>query len=156
MLLSLHNVDLRLGGPMLLNQASLTVNPGERLALLGRNGAGKSSLLRLIAGTLTPDAGHCRLQSGARATLLAQEVPTEWTGTVAAVIEALFAAAHGADAPPTPPWHTERWLSELGVDPAADFAALSGGMKRRALLARALADEPDLLLLDEPTNHLDA
>lgn len=155
MLLSLHNVDLRLGGPMLLNQASLTVNPGERLALLGRNGAGKSSLLRLIAGTLTPDAGHCRLQSGARATLLAQEVPTEWTGTVAAVIEALFAAAHGADAPPTPPWHTERWLSELGVDPAADFAALSGGMKRRALLARALADEPDLLLLDEPTNHLD-
>ncbi len=151
MLLSLNDVDLRLGGPMLLDRAALTVEPGERLALLGRNGAGKSSLLRLIAGELTPDAGQLRLESGIRIALLPQEIPTHWTGTAAGIARHQDPAGEHE----TPAWQTERWLTELGVDPATDFATLSGGMKRRVLLAHALAREPDLLLLDEPTNHLD-
>jgi len=151
MLLSLNDVDLRLGGPMLLDRAALTVEPGERLALLGRNGAGKSSLLRLLAGELTPDAGQLRLEPGICIALLPQEIPTHWTGTAAEI--ARYQNPDGD--PETPAWQTERWLTELGVDPATDFATLSGGMKRRVLLAHALAREPDLLLLDEPTNHLD-
>jgi len=151
MLLSLNDVDLRLGGPMLLERAALTVESGERLALLGRNGAGKSSLLRLLAGELTPDAGQLRLEPGICIALLPQEIPTHWTGTAAEI-----ARHQNPDGDPeTPAWQTERWLTELGVDSATDFATLSGGMKRRVLLAHALAREPDLLLLDEPTNHLD-
>jgi len=156
MLLSLRNIDLRLGGPVLLEKAELTLEAGERLALLGRNGAGKTSLLRLIAGDLLPDAGERRLQSGTRVALLPQEIPTQLAGSVAEVAQGSIGEAATADhTVGGASWQVERWLTEMGVDPEADFAALSGGMKRRVLLARALACEPDLLLLDEPTNHLD-
>jgi ATP-binding cassette subfamily F protein uup len=156
MLLSLNDIDLRLGGPTLLAQAALTVETGERLALLGRNGAGKTSLLRVIAGDLLADAGERRLQPGVRTALLPQEIPTHLSGTVAEIAQSALGAMATVDQPPSEySWQAERWLTEMGVDPEADFAALSGGMKRRVLLARALACEPDLLLLDEPTNHLD-
>ena len=181
-LLALHGVDLGVGGPLLLDGVDLALEPGERVALIGRNGAGKSTLLRLLAGTLPPDIGEVRRQNGVRVADLPQEVPQDLAGTVFEVVAgglgglgALLAEFHrlgdadtfDADALAAVQsrieaqrgWDADRRaaavLARMGLDGQADFGALSGGMKRRVLLARALIAEPDLLLLDEPTNHLD-
>jgi ATP-binding cassette subfamily F protein uup len=144
-------VDLRLafGGRPLLEGASLQIEHGERVGLVGRNGEGKTTLLRVLSGDLVPDAGAVVLESGARVALLEQRVPPELHGSVEDVIHAgspnRAAEAHAV----------ERVCSLLDLDPGDAAATLSGGQKRRALLGRALISEPDLLLLDEPTNHLD-
>jgi ATP-binding cassette subfamily F protein uup len=154
-LLSLLGIDLSFGGPLILDQVNLQVNAGERVCLVGRNGAGKSSLLRVIAGEIKPDAGSLYQPEGAIATRLTQEIPADVQGTVHEVVAAGLRDPSG---------HEEEWerevrledlLARLGLDPAQEFAALSGGLKRRTLLARALAAQPNVLLLDEPTNHLD-
>jgi ATP-binding cassette subfamily F protein uup len=155
MLLRLDQISLAFGARPLLDAASLTVEAGERVCIVGRNGEGKSSLLRLVTGATPPDEGSVWLRPGARVALLAQDIADVGGGSVRSII----AAALDAAAP-----HMEDWqcvqrvnevLSRLGLDDAADYAALSGGWRRRALLARALVVEPDVLLLDEPTNHLD-
>jgi len=181
-LITLTQVDYSVGGPLLLEHVDLSIEPGERIALIGRNGAGKSTLLKLLAGELKPDDGDIRVEGGRRIARLEQEVPREASGDVFDVVAAglgelgaLLAefhhlshaehidtmamakvqtkieAAHG--------WSLDQRVNEtlerLGLDGDADFARLSGGMKRRVLLARALVSAPDLLLLDEPTNHLD-
>jgi ABC transport system ATP-binding/permease protein len=181
-LIVLNGVDYGVGGPLLLEKVELAIEPGERIALIGRNGAGKSTLLRLLDGEIVPDDGDIRRQDGLRVARLEQEVPGGTAGSVFDVVagglgelggwlaeyhhishaaevdmEALSAvqakieAAHG--------WSTEQRVEEaltrLALDGDAVFASLSGGMKRRVLLARALVSAPDLLLLDEPTNHLD-
>ncbi|OAM89261.1 ATP-binding cassette domain-containing protein [Termitidicoccus mucosus] len=157
-LVNLLDVNLSFGGPAVLENVNFQVDPGERVCLVGRNGAGKTTLMRVIAGELAPDTGVVSRQPGARFTRLAQEIPAGLDGTV----HDLVAAA--ALAPRDEHDHEEDWqrelrlenlLERLGLAPAAPFASLSGGLKRRALLARALAGRPDLLLLDEPTNHLD-
>jgi ATP-binding cassette subfamily F protein uup len=152
-LLSLRNVSLAFGGPKLLDQVNLEIEPGERVCLLGRNGEGKSSLLRLIRGELQPDEGQVLRQQGLRVSLLPQDVPRHREGQVDdQVAEGLDDGEHpvsGSD-------HRVRAIiSRMGLDPAARFEDLSSGMKRRVLLAQALVSEPDILLLDEPTNHLD-
>ena len=147
-LLSLRGVSLAFGGPRLLDGVDLSVERGERVCLLGRNGEGKSTLLKLIGGALEPDEGEVLRQQGLRVARLAQEVPTDRAGTVADVVAEGQAA--GGDA-----HEVEAVISRMGLDPSARFEALSSGMKRRVLLARALVDAPDILLLDEPTNHLD-
>ncbi|HKJ05488.1 MAG TPA: ATP-binding cassette domain-containing protein [Geopsychrobacteraceae bacterium] len=150
-LISLRNVSLAFGGPKLLDDASLQVEQGDRICLLGRNGTGKSTLLRLINQEVPADAGTIDRQQGLRVALVAQEVPAHLQGSIRDNLR--------ADADQEHVWQKEHGidqvLSHLQLDGDADVATLSGGMKRRVLLAQALCSEPDILLLDEPTNHLD-
>ena len=152
-LLSLRNVSLSFGGPRLLDQVELQIEPGERLCLLGRNGEGKTTLLRLIRGEIEPDEGEVIRQQGLRIALLAQDVPRDRSGTVAdCVAEGLEHEEHPAR---RLDHRVQAVVSRMGLDPDASFQDLSSGLKRRVLLAQALVQEPDILLLDEPTNHLD-
>ena len=158
-LLSLENVVFSHGDARLLDGVTLRLEPGERMALVGRNGAGKSTLLNVAAGTFAPEAGAVSVAKGKVLTRLEQEVPAGTTGTVRQVVEAGAKAADAQRDLPPEDWETEarvdRAIGELELDPDAAFADLSAGRKRRVLLARALAPDPDVLLLDEPTNHLD-
>lgn len=148
-LISCQNLRIAFGGRPLLDDASLQIEGGERIGLVGRNGEGKSTLLKILSGEIAPDAGEVVGDSGVRVALLTQEVPDGLQGTTEDVIAAGVADHND-------PHHTvQRLCSLLQLDPGHPFEALSGGQKRRALLGRALAAEPDLLLLDEPTNHLD-
>ena len=181
-LITLRGVDFSVGGPLLLENVDLAIEPGERIALVGRNGTGKSTLMKLLAGELSPDDGQINVQGGVSIARLEQEVPAAADGAVFDVVAGglgetglLLARYHrllAADDIDTDAladvqtrieelqgWsmdqRVEETLTKLALDGQAEFAALSGGMKRRVLLARALVGAPDLLLLDEPTNHLD-
>ena len=154
-LFSLLDVNLCFGGPAILDKVNFQVDPGERVCLLGRNGAGKSTLMRVIAGEMKPDTGDVFRQPGSVFTRLSQEVPADLSGTVIDIISSGLRP---------PAEHEEDWERDVRVDtliehlqlaPGTEFEELSGGLKRRTLLGRALAGQPDLLLLDEPTNHLD-
>jgi len=154
-LVDLKTVNLTLGGPPVLDGVNLRIEKGERICLLGRNGAGKSTLLRLLAGVMEPDSGEIIHQSGLRVGRLTQELPPDIAGSTHEVVAGGFAAA----GIPDPDWEhshvVDQAITRAALDPAADFATLSTGNKRRVLLARAMVVQPDLLLLDEPTNHLD-
>lgn len=126
---------------------------GERVCLLGRNGEGKSTLMRVIAGELKPDEGEIVRQQGLRIGQLPQDVPAGTAGTIAEVVAQSLATIEPGVFPDD--YRVVTLLSRLGLEPDVQFASLSSGMKRRVLLAQALVTEPDLLLLDEPTNHLD-
>ncbi|WP_242107930.1 ATP-binding cassette domain-containing protein [Luteimonas aquatica] len=184
-LITLNAVDYSVGGPLLLERVDLSIEAGERIALIGRNGAGKSTLLRLLAGELKPDGGRILLEGGVRVARLEQEVPAGAAGSVfdvvadglgdlgaalaqyhhlvhpeaGAPVDTVALAAVQARIEAAGGWGLDQRVSEtlsrLGLDGEAVFQRLSGGMKRRVLLARALVSAPDLLLLDEPTNHLD-
>ncbi|SDW89025.1 ATP-binding cassette domain-containing protein [Lysobacter enzymogenes] len=181
-LITVQNADYSVGGPLLLENVELAIEPGERIALIGRNGAGKSTLMKLLAGELVPDDGEIRREGGVRVARLEQEVPPGAAGSVFDVVadglgelghwlaefhHLSHAEHYDADAvakvqtkiEDAQGWgldqRVEETLTRLGLDGEAEFAGLSGGMKRRVLLARALVSAPDLLLLDEPTNHLD-
>ena len=179
-LLTLQGVDVSVGGPLLLDHVDLAIEPGERIALIGRNGAGKSTLLRVLSGEMPADDGERRLADGVRVARLEQEVPQDARGSVFDVVSAGLGEAGGLLArwhhllhegrtdealalqsriEAAGAWEIDRAVVEvlqrLDLDGDADFARLSGGMKRRVLLARALVASPDVLLLDEPTNHLD-
>ncbi len=173
-LINLFDVNLAFGGPLLLDRAGFRVQPGERVCLLGRNGAGKSSLLKLLAGEVPPDSGEVSRSNGLRTGYLAQDLPPGLRGGVYQITarslgekgRALIQLQQGrGDASSLEQgsgqdlWrldnHLQTVLSRLDLDPVAKVETLSGGLKRRVLLARALAGDPDLLLLDEPTNHLD-
>jgi ATP-binding cassette subfamily F protein uup len=134
------------GGTPLLYNVNLQIEKGQRICLLGRNGVGKSSLLKLLCSTILPDSGDIWRQQGITISDMEQEVPSVSDGTIFEVV-ALGLGEKGKA--------IENALSRTGLDPEKRFTDLSAGMKRRTLFARALAREPDLLLLDEPTNHLD-
>ena len=183
--ITLRDVQLAFGGPALLDGANFSLERGERVCLIGRNGEGKSTLLKLIEGSLLPDGGEISLQNGITISMLAQDVPmdsgrvadivADGAGEAASVLRAYHEASeacvlgdmdacermgnlqHQMDQHDG--WALETKvnsiLSKMGLDPEADLADLSGGRKRRVLLARALLTQPDVLLLDEPTNHLD-
>ena len=183
--ITLRDVQLAFGGPALLDGANFNLERGERVCLIGRNGEGKSTLLKLIEGSLLPDSGEVSLQNGITISMLAQDVPMD-SGKVADIVadgageasEVLRAYHEASEAcvlgdmeacdrmgslqhkmDQLDGWALETKvnsiLSKMGLDPDADLADLSGGRKRRVLLARALLTQPDVLLLDEPTNHLD-
>ncbi len=184
-LINLRNIRLAFGGPLLFEDVSLRIARGERICLLGRNGTGKSTLLQVIAGELPPDGGVIDRQQGLRVARLTQEVPRDLDGTIYQVTarglgilgeqlcrchdlasrleqgedlaDELAEAQHALETGGGWPLQQriEQVLSRLKLPADFPVKSLSGGMLRRALLARALAQDPDILLLDEPTNHLD-
>ncbi len=155
-LISLQDVSLGFGGPLLLDEVNLQIESGEWVGLLGRNGAGKSTLLKLINGDLLPQSGQVARQQNMRVAYMPQEVPFGMSGKVHKIVyEGLDGEEKNVDDHWQRQLQVEQVISRMSLDGEADFDTLSAGMKRRALLARGLVNQPDLLLLDEPTNHLD-
>ena len=154
--ISLQEVSLGFGGPLLLENINLQIERGESVGLLGRNGAGKSTLLKLLYGDLSPDGGNVSRQQNLKTAYLSQEVPQGLSGAVGQIIaDGLDGANHDSEQHWQGQIQVEQIISRMQLDPSARFEVLSAGMKRRVLLARGLVRAPDLLLLDEPTNHLD-
>jgi ATP-binding cassette subfamily F protein uup len=153
-LVALDRVSVAFGHLPLLDEIAFQVDAGERIAVIGRNGAGKSTLLQILSGDLQPDAGNILRQPGVRVARLVQDVPLSTDRTVAEVVGEGLGPLEEHDE-----WQrhhqADMVMSRLSLPPAAIVDTLSGGWKRRVLLARALVGQPDLLLLDEPTNHLD-
>jgi ATP-binding cassette subfamily F protein uup len=147
-LLQLKDIILTFGGTPLLSGAELSVGPGERVSLVGRNGTGKSTLLRVAAALVEPDRGSVFIQPGAVVRYLPQEPDLSGFASTLAYVEAGLRPSDDRHA-------ARRLLEQLGLTGQEDPAKLSGGEARRASLARVLAANPDILLLDEPTNHLD-
>ena len=149
-LLALKDIRLTWGGEDLFSGIELSIAKGDRACLVGRNGSGKSTLLKIAAGQVEADDGEVFVQPGCHVAYLPQEPDFGGHERVLA-----YVAAGLLDIEADAVHRGEALLAELGVDPQADLANLSGGEKRRAAIARALVGEPDVLLLDEPTNHLD-
>ena len=176
-LITLMEAQLAFGHVALLDHASFALEPAERVGLIGRNGAGKSSLLKILGGLAKADDGSLSVQQGLRITYVAQEPELDPEATVFAAaaqgiaqaialreqylsgapgldLDALQSQIEAYDA-----WNWEQRVEEtlqrLHLDPQALIGTLSGGTKKRVALAQALVARPDVLLLDEPTNHLD-
>lgn len=156
--IDLQNIVVAFSGTRLFDEIRLTIDQGEKVALVGRNGSGKSTLLKLIAGHLRPDTGIIAIQKGIHSAYLDQMVPGDLGGTVHDVVK------EGLDRIQRKPdtaggWEqsqqTEKIISQLGLDGKLVFNTLSAGLKRQVLLGKALVTKPDILLLDEPTNHMD-
>ncbi len=159
-LISLQDVSVGFGGPLLLEDVNLQIEKGEWVGLLGRNGMGKSTLLKLINGDLLPQSGTVSRQQNLRVAYLPQEVPLGLTGKVNEIVASgLLDQSDEPGEELEDQWQrqlqVEQVIDRMELNPKAQFETLSAGMKRRVLLARGLVRNPDLLLLDEPTNHLD-
>ena len=180
-LLTLRDVLVRFAAEPVLDHVNLSIQEGDRLCLAGRNGAGKSTLLRVLAGKIVPEEGEIIARDGLRVAMLDQDVPPDTEGLVYDIVtrglgetgRRLIEYEHAANAGGDPQallklqheleeagaWNTHvevaATLSRMELDGNSPFATLSGGLRRRVMLARALVSKPDLLLLDEPTNHLD-
>lgn len=176
-LVQLKNVSLSFGDQPLLDQVNLAINDREKLALVGRNGAGKSTLLKLLHKAIEPDDGEIVFADGVVVSKLDQEIPQQASGDVRSVI----ALGHGVCGQALHDYYMlpdgqsgidlqqqlnemDAWtvhqrinmlVSKFSLEAESDFSTLSGGLKRRVLLARSLVVDPELILLDEPTNHLD-
>ncbi len=153
-LLNLKNLHHSYGGPTLLDGVDLQIELGERIGLIGRNGCGKSTLMKIIQGDVVPESGEISKQRDLRVRSLGQDVPSDLQGSVESYLRSsALEDRELAD------WELEEAIShqakELRLNPSDCAQSLSAGSKRRLLLAGALISNPDILLLDEPTNHLD-
>ena len=146
-ILSFEGLGLIQGSGWLFRGLDVHVGQRDRLALIGRNGAGKTTFLRLLAGQIDPDEGRRTIVPGTRVILLEQDPKVDGYATLRDF------ALRGPDAPAS--YEVEAIADQLGIDLSREAATASGGERRRAAIARALAEAPDVLLLDEPTNHLD-
>jgi ATP-binding cassette subfamily F protein uup len=186
-LISLQEISVAFGGPLVFDRLSLQLEAKERVALLGRNGVGKTTLMKVIAGNIGVDDGEIVRQQGLEVTHLPQEIPADIQSNVFDIVASGLGkrgellkdyhhVSHRLSLEHTPELmrrldrlqaeldKTKSWdisnqvdliISQLKLDPEAEFHRLSGGQKRRVLLAKAIVIRPDILLLDEPTNHLD-
>ncbi|MDO9084620.1 MAG: ATP-binding cassette domain-containing protein [Anaerolineaceae bacterium] len=158
-LINFEEVALGFGGDLILESVDFRIKTDERIGLIGRNGMGKTSLLKLIIGELDSDAGIISRQQNLRIAYLPQEVPQGIEGTVREIVKTGLEGMAFDWLDDEIEWQSElllqKTLSRMQLDPDAIFEILSAGMKRRVLLARGLVAQPQLLLLDEPTNHLD-
>ncbi len=186
-LIRLRNIHVGFGGPAILESISMSIDAGERLCLLGRNGTGKSTLLKVISGEVKAESGDLEFKQSLKLAVLDQEPRGDLEGSIFDIV----ATGLGKNAKLLQDYHhalhnftenhndqttaeleraqnqvdihnawqlnqqVEEVLSRMQLDGDADYVSLSGGMKRRVLLAKALVIKPDILLLDEPTNHLD-
>ena len=148
---TLRNISLSFGDNRLFEDVTLAVNKGDKICLVGRNGSGKSTLLKVIAGLITPDGGEIFVQPGVVVSYMPQEPCLSAFATLKeAVLSGLDKDETGANT-----YLADILLDKLKIDGALSPASASGGECRKAALARALVNNPDILLLDEPTNHLD-
>ena len=153
-LVSLQDVQIGFRGPLLLDGVSCQIHEKQRIGLLGRNGAGKTTFMRMLCGQIEPDRGEIVVAPQTGISWLPQEVPRDLTGNVKEIVYGGL-PEDGDDETWQKEQKVEQILSRMNLRAAATFEGLSSGMKRRVLLARAIVSEPDVLLLDEPTNHLD-
>lgn len=165
--ITIRNLNFCFRGPSLFEEINCEIEAGQRIGLLGRNGSGKTTLLKMLAGELAPDHGEIELSSGTRLARLVQDVPHGQNATVLEMVQGGFLNSDRVGTAPKQTSHMEElsdWeieerarqmISRMQLPCDTPFDSLSSGMKRRVLLARALAQQPDVLLLDEPTNHLD-
>ena len=180
-LISLKNISLSFGTQIILDQAYLEITKGQKICLIGRNGTGKSTLLKIIEASVIPDGGDVITHNNAVVSSMVQDVPSDLAGSIKDIVlggleevgpklikyQHLLETDYESDEleglqkyiDENHAWNylndVDILASKLKLDPEAIFSELSGGMKRRVILARALIKKPDLLLLDEPTNHLD-
>ena len=157
-LMRVRGIGADVGDVILFADVELEIAAGDRICLTGRNGAGKSTFLSILAGRREPDTGHLERPTGLKVAFLPQVLPASLAGRVDEIVAAGFQGADAGEADAEGwdrDWQVIRALEEVGIRPEAVFDSLSGGQKRRVLLARAIVGKPDLLLLDEPTNHLD-
>jgi ABC transport system ATP-binding/permease protein len=174
-LISLQNAQLAFGHVALLDHTDFSLESGECVGLIGRNGTGKSSMLKIIAGLEKPDDGDLNVQGGVRIVYVAQEPPLDGDATIFEAVSAgvarakelidLYSLGEGdLDAMQAEIEHLDGWnweqrvgetIERLSLNPESKISQLSGGMKKRVALGQALVARPEVLLLDEPTNHLD-
>ncbi len=179
-LITLDNISLQFSENLVLNEISATIQKGDKIALIGRNGEGKSSLMRVLAGIIDADDGEIKVKNNTTISYLEQsspqdieqslfEVVARGLGTIGDLLANYYRSTQSSNAEESGPyqslieqkdaWHyihkIEAILNRFKLDHKAKFSTMSGGWKRRVMLARAIIQEPDLLLLDEPTNHMD-
>ncbi|WP_294224497.1 ATP-binding cassette domain-containing protein [uncultured Shimia sp.] len=146
-LLQMNDISLTFGGDPVFDQLGLVVQPGDRVALVGRNGSGKSTLLKVMAGLVEPDRGDIVVPPGVSVGYMEQDPDMKGFATLGDFASAAL--------DPGEMYKVERAGEGLKFDPARAVETASGGERRRAALARLMAEAPELMLLDEPTNHLD-
>lgn len=147
---ALKGVSLAFGTNQLFRDVELYINRGDKISLVGRNGSGKSTLLKVIAGEIEPDNGEIFIQPGIKIAYMPQDPDlSSYDSLKQVVLDGLPNHGKGLE------YQADIWIEQLGIAAAQNPSQASGGERRKAALARALVNEPDILLLDEPTNHLD-
>ena len=179
-LITLDNISLQFSEKLVLNEISATIQKGDKIALIGRNGEGKTSLLRVLAGIIDADDGEIKVKNNTSISYLEQSTPKDidqslfavvakGLGSIGDLLANYYQSTQSDNAKNSNSyqilieqenaWHyihkIEAILNRFKLDPETKLSAMSGGWKRRVMLARAIIQEPDLLLLDEPTNHMD-
>ena len=147
---TLKGIKIRFGSKQLFEDVELYINRGDKISLVGRNGSGKSTLLKIIAGIIEPDDGEIFIQPNVKIGYMPQDADLSGFKTLREAVAAGLDKHDGSE-----DYKTDMWIEQLEIAADADPATASGGERRKATLARALIEEPDILLLDEPTDGLD-